>query len=88
MAYDAELQFCPHCLAYKHMRRVPVRSGQVVSLLVAGAMIAWLLTQSTIHWTSWVLAAIVLPMTLYFGWPHRSHWRCDGCGRAMPASEV
>ena len=73
-------------------KRMPVKPKhtreQLVAAVIAAAMLAWLITRPSIHWTSWVLAAIVLPMTAYFGWPRKSRLRCEGCGRTMPAGET
>jgi hypothetical protein len=75
-------------MAYKRMHAVAAHREQLVAAIIAAAMLAWLITRPAIHWTSWVLAAIVLPMTLYFGWPRKSRLRCEGCGRTMPAGET
>lgn len=83
-----EFQFCTNCMAYKRMHGVAAHREQLVAAIIAAAMLAWLITRPSIHWTSWVLAAIVLPMTLYFGWPRKSRLRCEGCGRTMPAGEI
>jgi hypothetical protein len=74
-------------MAYKRMRRVSALSEQIAALAIAAIMLTWLATRSTIHWTSWVLAAIVLPMTAYFAWPRKNRQRCDGCGSVMHTSE-
>lgn len=80
-------QFCPHCMAYKRMRWASAYVEQIGSAMVAAVMLAWLVTRPAIHWTSWVLAAIVFPMTIYFGWPRRKRLRCEGCGRAMAVGD-
>jgi len=82
-----EFQFCPRCMAYKRMRWVSATGEQIASAVVAGVMILWLVTRPHIHWTSWVLAAIVLPMTAYFGWPRKNRLRCEGCGKTMPVGD-
>ena len=74
-------------MAYKRMRRVSAVGEQVAAISIAAAMAAWLLSRSTIHWTSWVLAAIVLPMSAYFAWPRKNRQRCEGCGAVMHLSE-
>ncbi|MFQ5743615.1 MAG: hypothetical protein ACE5HV_08500 [Acidobacteriota bacterium] len=78
-----EFQFCPHCMAYKRMRWVSPLAERIVAALVASVLLGWLLTRGSIHWTSWVLAAIVFPMTVYFGWPRKNRLRCEGCGKSV-----
>lgn len=82
-----EFQFCPHCMAYKRMRWIPAHVEQLAAAAVAATMLGWLLTRPEIHWTSWVLAAIVFPMAIYFGWPRKKRLRCEGCGRSMPVGD-
>jgi hypothetical protein len=60
---------------------------QIAAGVIAATMLTWLMTRPQIHWTSWVLAAIVLPMSAYFAWPRGSRRRCEGCGSVMHASE-
>ena len=74
-------------MAYKRMRRVSAMGEQLAALLIAAIMLTWLVSRSTIHWTSWVLAAIVLPMSAYFAWPRKNRQRCEGCGSVMHRSE-
>ncbi len=74
-----EFQFCPSCMAYKRMRPVSAREEQIAAAVIGAIMIAWLLSRDSIHWTSWVLAAIVFPMSAYFAWPRKNHLRCEGC---------
>jgi len=74
-------------MAYKPMRRVTAVGEQLASTTIAAVMLVWLVTRPSIHWTSWLLAAIVLPMSLYFAWPRRNRQRCEGCGSVMPTSE-
>jgi hypothetical protein len=54
---------------------------------MAAIMLAWLVSRPSIHWTSWVLAAIVFPMTAYFAWPRKNRLRCEGCGKTAAATE-
>jgi 4-hydroxybenzoate polyprenyltransferase len=82
-----EFQFCPTCMAYKRMQRIAPYGEQAVALVMAAIMLAWLLSRPSIHWTSWVLAAIVFPMTAYFAWPRKSRRRCEGCGKTTAATE-
>ena len=74
-----EFQFCPNCMAYKRMRYVSARGEQVAAGVIAAIMLAWLLSRGAVHWTSWVLAAIVFPMSAYFAWPRKNRLRCEGC---------
>jgi hypothetical protein len=74
-------------MAYKRMRRVSAVSERLAALTIAAVMLTWLATRPSIHWTSWVLAAIVLPMSAYFAWPRKNRQRCQGCGSIMHASE-
>ncbi len=74
-------------MAYKRMRRVSAVGEQLFALAAAMVMLAWLLTRPSIHWTSWLLAAIVLPMSAYFAWPRHNRQRCGGCGTLMHTTE-
>ncbi len=74
-------------MAYKRMHRVSAVGEQLAAGAVAMIMLVWLLTRPSVHWTSWVLAAIVFSMTAYFGWPRKSRQRCEGCGTTMHVSE-
>jgi hypothetical protein len=74
-------------MAYKRMRRVSAINEQIAALTIALVMVTWLMTRPMIHWTSWVLAAIVLPMSAYFAWPRKNRQRCEGCGSVMHTSE-
>ena len=74
-------------MAYKRMQHVSAYTEQVAALLIAAIMLAWLVTRPEIHWTSWVLAAIVFPMSTYFAWPRRNRLRCEGCGKTTSGSE-
>ncbi len=74
-------------MAYKRMRRVSAFGERLVAIIFATVMFGWLVTRPSVHWTSWVLAAIVLPMSAYFAWPRRNRQRCEGCGSIMHASE-
>jgi uncharacterized membrane protein YfcA len=74
-------------MAYKRMRRVSAAAEQLAAASIGGLMLAWLVTRPSIHWTSWVLGAIVFPMSVYFAWPRRNRQRCEGCGKVMLASE-
>ncbi len=74
-------------MAYKRMRRVSPIGEQIAAGLIAATMLTWLLTRPSVHWTSWVLAAIVFPMSAYFAWPRRSRQRCEGCGHTMHTTE-
>lgn len=73
-------------MAYKRMRRVSAASEQLAALSIAAVMLTWLVTRPSIHWTSWVLAAIVLPMSAYFAWPRKNRQQCEGCGSVMHTS--
>ena len=84
---QVEFQFCPECMAYKRMRRVTPRGEQISALAIAAIMLAWLLSRDAIHWTSWVLAGIVFPMTIYFAWPRRNRLWCEGCGHVTSVGE-
>ena len=83
-----DFYFCTTCMAYKRMHRVSAVGEQAAAGVVAVVMLAWLVTRPSVHWTSWVLAAIVLPMSAYFGWPRKSRQRCEGCGTTMPLSRT
>jgi hypothetical protein len=74
-------------MAYKRMRRVSAASEQAASLVIAAIMLVWLVTRPSIHWTSWVLASIVFPMSAYFAWPRKTRQRCEGCGAITHTSE-
>jgi len=74
-------------MAYKRMHRVSAVSEQLAAVTIAAIMLTWLLTRPSIHWTSWVLASIVLPMAAYFAWPRKNRQRCEGCGAVMHISE-
>ncbi len=74
-------------MAYKRMRRISALGEQFAAALIAATMLAWLATRPSVHWTSWVLASIVLPMSAYFAWPRRNRQRCEGCGSIMHTSE-
>ena len=82
-----QFQFCPSCMAYKRMHPASALGEQATATVVAVVMAAWLLSRDTIHWTSWVLAAIVFPMSLYFVWPRKNRLRCEGCGNVTGMSE-
>ncbi len=82
-----EFQFCPNCMAYKRMRPVSAREEQVSAGVIAAIMLAWLLSRNSIHWTSWVLAAIVFPMSAYFAWPRKNRLRCEGCHNISPVGD-
>ena len=82
-----DFHFCTTCMAYKRMHRVSAVGEQLAAGAVALIMFGWLVTRPTVHWTSWVLAAVVLPMTAYFAWPRKSRQRCEGCGTTMHVSE-
>ncbi len=74
-------------MSYKRMRRVSAVGEQLSAVVIAVIMLTWLLTRPSIHWTSWVLAAIVFPMSAYFAWPRRNRQRCRGCGTVMHTTE-
>jgi len=75
-------------MAYKRMRRVSAYKEQIAALVIAAVMLAWLIfSRPGIHWTSWVLAAIVFPMSTYFAWPRRNRLRCEGCGKTTSHAE-
>jgi len=74
-------------MAYKRMRRVSAQGEQFAALAIGAIMLSWLASRPSIHWTSWVLAAIVLPMSAYFAWPRKNRQRCEGCGSVMHLSE-
>ncbi len=73
-------------MAYKRMRRVSAASEQAASLVFAAIMLVWLVTRPSIHWPSWVLASIVVPLGACFAWPRKSRRRCEGCGAIVRTS--
>jgi len=74
-------------MSYKRMRRVSAVGEQLSAAGLGVGRLTWLLTRPSIDWTSWVLAAIVFPMSAYFAWPRRNRQRCRGCGTVTHTTE-